>query len=148
MPCINNRNSTDYQLPVIDFEKYNKRVLARPLDEGFDIRRIMIEQWNYSVGKEFRNFSQKPLKQTSIVLCHIFIAETLKELVIFFLDSLNMYQTESSILIFRVVAFAFNSLKLPGFDRETFCLITVHKFSIGFKSVEFPGHCSTLAFSS
>ena len=37
---------------------------------------------------------------------------------------------------------ALSSSILVGFAADTFFLAIVHKFSIGFKSGEFPGHCN------
>ena len=42
--------------------------------------------------------------------------------------------------------FRISSSKVVGFDAETFFLINVHKFSMGLRSGEFPGHPSTLTW--
>jgi len=39
----------------------------------------------------------------------------------------------------------FSSSIVDGFDVETFFLISIHKFSMGLSSGEFPGHLTDLA---
>ena len=62
-------------------------------------------------------------------------------------ESVRFLQTFWSIPLHQMsLMVRFSSSKVVGFNVETFCLINLHKRSMGLRSGEFSGHLSTLAW--